>query len=61
MSRSSGEALGYTWPHVAELSPHSDFRSQRERMLAGELYIADDPELARDNLLAMALMEKRQQ
>jgi maltose O-acetyltransferase len=27
-------------------------------MLAGELYIADDPELARDNLRAMALMER---
>ena len=27
-------------------------------MLAGDLYIADDPELARDNLRAMALMER---
>ncbi len=27
-------------------------------MLAGDLYIADDPELARDNLWAMALMER---
>ncbi len=27
-------------------------------MLAGDLYIADDPELARENLRAMALMEK---
>ncbi|MEW6636508.1 MAG: sugar O-acetyltransferase [Actinomycetota bacterium] len=35
-----------------------DGRSQRERMLAGDLYIADDPELARENLRAMALMEK---
>jgi len=26
----------------------SDTRSQRERMLAGDLYIADDPELARE-------------
>ena len=25
----------------------TDERSQRERMLAGDLYIADDPELAR--------------
>ena len=30
-------------------------RSMRERMLAGELYIADDPELARDSQRAMAL------
>jgi maltose O-acetyltransferase len=27
-------------------------------MLAGDLYVADDPELARDNLRAMALMER---
>lgn len=27
-------------------------------MLAGDLYIADDPELGRDNLRAMALMER---
>ena len=31
-------------------------RSQRERMLAGDLYIADDPELARDSQRAMRLM-----
>lgn len=29
---------------------------QKERMLAGELYIADDPELAADNRRAMVLM-----
>jgi maltose O-acetyltransferase len=29
-----------------------DSRSQRERMLAGDLYIADDPELAREALRA---------
>ena len=33
-----------------------DDRSQRERMLAGDLYIADDPELARDYQRAMWLM-----
>ena len=33
-----------------------DQRSQRERMLAGDLYIADDPELARDSQRAMRLM-----
>ena len=32
-----------------------DGRSQRERMLAGELYIADDPRLAADNLRALRL------
>jgi maltose O-acetyltransferase len=32
-----------------------DPRSQRERMLAGDLYIADDPELARENRRAAEL------
>ena len=26
-----------------------DTRSQKQRMLAGDLYVADDPELAEDN------------
>lgn len=43
---------------MADLTPQSDSRTQRERMLAGDLYIADDPELARDYLRAMALMER---
>ena len=30
-------------------------RSQRDRMIAGELYIADDPQLAADNLRALTL------
>ena len=30
----------------------------RERMLAGELYIADDPELARDSARAQALSHR---
>ena len=34
----------------------ADGRSQRERMQAGDLYIADDPELAIESLRAMALM-----
>ena len=34
-----------------------DTRTMRERMLAGDLYIADDPELAERNLRAMDLME----
>lgn len=33
----------------------ADGRSQRERMLAGELYLADDPELAREALRAAEL------
>ncbi len=33
-------------------------RSMRERMLAGEPYIADDPQLADDNLRAMRLLEQ---
>jgi maltose O-acetyltransferase len=33
----------------------SDMRSQRERMLAGDLYIADDPELARESRRAAEL------
>jgi maltose O-acetyltransferase len=33
-------------------------RSQRDRMLAGELYIADDPQLAADNLRALTLTRK---
>ncbi|GIF63830.1 maltose O-acetyltransferase [Asanoa ishikariensis] len=35
----------------------NDGRSMRERMLAGDLYIADDPELAEHNLRAMDLMD----
>jgi maltose O-acetyltransferase len=38
--------------------PHfnNDGRTQRERMLAGDLYIADDPELARENQRAVKLV-----
>jgi maltose O-acetyltransferase len=32
-----------------------DGRSQRDRMLAGELYVADHPQLAADNLRALTL------
>ncbi len=35
----------------------SDSRTPKERMLAGDLYIADDPELAEDALRAMTLTE----
>jgi maltose O-acetyltransferase len=47
-----------TLDNMAALTPPSDARSQRERMLAGDLYIADDPELAQDYQRAMALMER---
>jgi maltose O-acetyltransferase len=36
----------------------NDQRSQRDRMLAGDSYIASDPELAEDNRRAMRLMEE---
>ncbi len=39
------------------MSQADDGRSQKERMLAGDLYIADDPELAADALRAMRLLE----
>lgn len=42
---------------MAEHDTGRDERSQRERMLAGDLYIADDERLARDSLRAMRLME----
>lgn len=38
-------------------TPEPGTRTMRERMLAGEPYIADDPELAEANLRAMDLMD----
>jgi maltose O-acetyltransferase len=38
-------------------SEETDNRSQRERMIAGDLYIADDPELARESLRAAELIK----
>ena len=35
-----------------------DPRTMRERMLAGDLYLADDPDLARDSQRAMALLQR---
>lgn len=35
-----------------------DQRTQRERMLAGDLYIADDPELAAESLRARLLLDE---
>ena len=43
---------------MSDLTPPSDSRTQRERMLAGDLYIAEGPELARDYQRGMALMER---
>lgn len=39
------------------MGPDDDGRSMRERMLAGDLYLADDPELAEHHLRAMDLMD----
>jgi maltose O-acetyltransferase len=36
----------------------ADTRTMRERMLAGDLYIADDPQLAEENQRAMRLTEQ---
>jgi maltose O-acetyltransferase len=38
--------------------PSPDARTQRERMLAGDPYVADDPELARDSLRAATLVKR---
>ena len=42
---------------MSDSSAPGDGRTTRERMLAGDPYIADDPELARDTLRAMRLLE----
>jgi maltose O-acetyltransferase len=39
-------------------TPSQDTRTQRERMLAGDPYLADDPELARDSLRAAMLVKR---
>jgi maltose O-acetyltransferase len=39
-------------------TPSQDTRTQRERMLAGDPYVADDPELARDSLRAVMLVTR---
>jgi len=36
----------------------TDLRSMRDRMLAGDLYLADDPQLTDENRRAMALVER---
>ncbi len=42
---------------MSDSKPPEDVRTARERMLAGDLYIADDPELAQESLRAQRLME----
>jgi maltose O-acetyltransferase len=43
---------------LVHMSTHADadFRTMRERMLAGDLYVFDDPELAEANAVALDLM-----
>jgi maltose O-acetyltransferase len=43
---------------VAADEHERDSRSQRERMLAGDLYVADDPELARESQRAAMLAKE---
>ena len=43
---------------MSDANVSDDGRTQRQRMLAGDLYIADDPELADESLRALRLMEK---
>jgi maltose O-acetyltransferase len=42
----------------ADGTPSHDTRTQRERMLAGDAYLADDPELAHDSLRAATLVKR---
>lgn len=42
---------------MSDTSAAGDGRSPRERMLSGDPYIADDPQLTEDHLRAMRLME----
>jgi maltose O-acetyltransferase len=44
--------------HVTTEGREPDHRTQRERMLQGELYVADDPELARESLRARQLCDE---
>lgn len=45
-------------PHSEPPEQRVDQRTQRERMLAGDLYIADDPVLEQESLRAMSLTER---
>ena len=42
--------------HMTDQASDRDLRSMRERMLDGELYIADDPDLAEANAVALDVM-----
>lgn len=48
---------GYRAPVTGHDSASDEAPTQRERMLAGELYLADDPRLHEESLRAMALIE----
>ncbi|MFC6287746.1 sugar O-acetyltransferase [Nocardioides sp. GCM10027113] len=43
---------------MTETHPGPDTRSMRERMLAGELYVADDPQIAADQARAQRLFHR---
>jgi maltose O-acetyltransferase len=43
---------------MTDASMAGDGRTQRERMLAGDLYLADDPELVEESRRAMRLLEE---
>jgi len=43
---------------VSSHEPDDDIRSHRDRMLAGDRYLADDPVLAQENFRAMALADR---
>ncbi len=57
-----GQSQGPAGPEGQSQGPagpgDGDGRSQRQRMLAGDPYLADDPELVADNLRARRLMEE---
>ena len=40
------------------MTDQGDRRSQKERMLAGDLYIADDPQLQEDSRRALELADR---
>jgi maltose O-acetyltransferase len=48
----------YRSPMTGNGDPSPDARTQRERMLAGDPYVADDPELAQDILRAAILVKQ---
>jgi hypothetical protein len=49
------DPMGYGQAMCGQAPGPPDGRSQRDRMLAGEPHLADDPQLAADNLRALTL------